>query len=413
MRNVILTREYPPDTAWGGCAIINHDLAKMLVRNGHEVHVVCQGVDKEYDAIEEGVIVHRVGTDARTHSINARIKYMIAVWKKLKELYKDGDIDIVQADYWGGEGIICILQNKSPLVIKTQSGAQSIIKAKNYPDFKSYFGLSVLSRLANFAISHADSIIFESKTNFFDITSQVNIKSEKARVIYNGIDTNHYRYIPTNRDIFKLPDGKIVLFVGRMEQIKGIDILIESIPMILQKMPDINFVLVGQDRDTAPGGGSFKNWMKSRASDLGVDHNIIFKDAVTSTDLCLLYSICDILVLPSREESFGLVVIEAMSCGKPIVTTPVGIIKELMEENIQGIEIVPIGDIEKLANGILKMLSLDDHEKIKISKENRDIIEKRYSLDHWSDQIIGVYNSILERKKEKEKEKNRKKETVV
>ena len=399
MRNVILTREYPPETAWGGCAIINHDLARMLARNGHEVHVICQGVDKEYDMIAEGVIIHRVGTDAHTHSITARIKYMVAAWKKLDQLYKQGKIDIVQTDYWGGEGIICILQNKSALVIKAQAGAKSIINAKNYPNFKSYFGLSVLLRLANFAINRADSIIFESKANFLDITGQLNINKEKAYIIYNGVDTNHYHYIPTNRDKFGLPNGKIVLFAGRMEQIKGIDILVESIPMVLQNMQDTNFVLVGQDRDTAPGGGSFKAWMKSKASEIGVGNNIIFKDAVTPADLRLLYSICDVLVLPSREESFGLVIAEAMSCGKPVVTTPVGIIQELMQENIRGLEIVPIGDTKKLAKGIIKMLSLDDNEKSQIAKENRTIIEQRYSLNRWSEQIINVYNKTLIKRK--------------
>jgi glycosyltransferase involved in cell wall biosynthesis len=164
-------------------------------------------------------------------------------------------------------------------------------------------------------------------------------------------------------------------------------------------MPDTNFVLVGQDRDTAPGGRSFKAWLKFKASEIGVDNKIIFKDAVTPKDLRLLYSICDILVLPSREESFGLVVAEAMSCGKPIVTTPVGIVQELAQENIRGIEIVPIGDAKKLATGILKLLSLDNDEKVLIAKENRCIIEQKYSLDRWSEQIIRVYDTILKKRK--------------
>lgn len=395
MRNVILTREYPPETTWGGCAIINHDLARILARNGHEIHVICQGVNKEYDAIEEGVHVHRVGTDSHTHSITARMKYMYAAWKKLNELYKEGDIDIVQADYWGGEGIMCILQNKSALVVKAQAGTKSMINAKNYPNFKSHFGLLVLSWLANFVTNRADRVIFESRSNFLDVMSQLDIDREKTCIIYNGIDTNRYRYIQTNRDKFGLPDGKIVLFVGRMEQIKGIDILIESIPAILQKIPDVKFVLVGQDRDTAPGGGSFKSLMKSKASEIGVGNSVIFKDAIPPTELCLLYSICDILVLPSREESFGLVIVEAMSCGKPVVTTPVGIIPELIQDNIRGIEVVPIDDTKKLAEGILKMLSIDDNEKLKISIENRNIVEQRYSLDSWSEQITRVYSELL------------------
>ena len=395
MRNVILTREYPPETTWGGCAIINHDLARMLAKNGHDIHVICQGVNKEYDAIEEGVHVHRVGIDARTHSIVARMKYMYASWKKLNELYGEGDIDIIQADYWGGEGIASILQNKSVLVIKAQAGTKSMIDTKNYPDFKSHFGLLVLSWLANFVTNRADCVIFESRSNFLDVISQLNIDREKTRTIYNGIDTNRYRYKPTNRDKFGLPDGKIVLFVGRMEQIKGIDVLIRSIPKVLKKIPDAKFVLVGQDRDTAPGGLSFKSWMKSKASEIGVGDSVIFKDSIPPVELCSLYSTCDVLVLPSRKESFGLVVVEAMSCGKPVVTTPVGIIPELVKDNIRGIEVVPIDDVERLASGILKMLSIDENEKKCIAMESRNIVEKRYSLDSWSEKIIRVYRELL------------------
>jgi glycosyltransferase involved in cell wall biosynthesis len=395
MRNVILTREYPPDTAWGGCAIINHDLARMLAKKGHEVHVICQGVNKEYDSIEEGVNVHRVGTDACTHSILARIKYMFAAWKKLGELYKEKDIDIVQADYWGGEGIISILRRKSPLVIKAQAGTMSMINAKNYPNFKSHFGLLAMSWLANFVTNRADRVIFESRSNFLDVMDRLNIDKEKICIIYNGIDTNRYRYIPTDRNKFELPDGKIVLFVGRIEQIKGIETLIESIPAVLQKIPNTKFLLVGQDRDTAPGGGSFKSWMKSKASEIGVGDSIIFKDAMTPVELCSLYSVCDVLVLPSREESFGLVVVEAMSCGRPVVATSVGIIKEIAKDNIHGLEVVPIDDGRRLADGIIKMLSIDDKEKAKIAIENRSIIEQRYSIDRWSEQIITVYCDLI------------------
>jgi glycosyltransferase involved in cell wall biosynthesis len=102
-----------------------------------------------------------------------------------------------------------------------------------------------------------------------------------------------------------------------------------------------------------------------------------------------------VLVLPSRKESFGLVVVEAMSCGKPVVTTPVGIIPELVKDNIHGIEVVPIDDAERLANGILKMLSIDENEKMCIATESRNIVEKRYSLDSWSEQIIRVYRELL------------------
>lgn len=400
MKIVILTREYPPETTWGGCAIVNYNLARALAAKGHEVHVICQGVNGQYDRLEEGVWVHRVGNDSRSYSIMARAKYMLASWRKLQELYKLGHIDIIQADDWSAEGIIGLFPKRSGLVIKTQNmGSISILRIKNFVGFKSYLGFRGLQWMARITSKHADRFISESKIDYREVTEGLGIDPKKVDLIYNGIDTNHYRYIPNSKiELGIKEDIPLVLVVGRLEAKKGIDILIKAIPIVLAEKPNTKFIFVGRDSMTAPGGGSFKEWMKLQAKKLGFLDKLIFKGFVPPEELPKFYSACDVFVLSSREESFALVVAEAMACGRPVVATPVGFIPELAQNNLKGLEVVPIENAEELAKGIIRILKLTKEEKDDIVKENRMVIENLFSLETWTNQVITTYKKVVEKK---------------
>lgn len=393
MRIVFLTREYPPETTWGGCAIVNYNIARALASNGHNVHVICQGINLEYDRQEEGVWVHRVGHDARLSSIQARINYMIASWFKLRSLYKTVEIDIVQADHWSGEGIIGTINKKSALIIKTQTGPGSIIKAKNYKNLKEYIGFYGLSLITNFVSKFTDRFISESQIDFENIVNMKGISQEKIDLIYNGIDTNLFRKINTNiRENIGIPDNvPLIMTVGRLEKRKGIDVLAKTIPLIVKEKPNAIFLFIGRDTETSPEGGSFKQWLMQFAQKNGFETNIIFKGFVPPEELPQYYSACDVFVLSSREESFALVVAEAMACGKPVVSTPVGIVLELVKDNFSGLEVVPIENHIKLAEGVLKILSLDTQEKNYIGNELTKLIEKKFSFNTWINQIENSY----------------------
>jgi len=402
MKIVLLTREYPPETTWGGCAIVNYNLARALAAKGHEVHVICQGVDKEYDRKEEGIYVHRVGTDTRGYSMIARGRYMIASWHKLQELYKTGKVDIIQADHWSGEGIICALRKKSALIIKTQNiGPGTILRVKNYTCLKDHIGLLGLSWLTNFTSKRADRFIAESKLDLTEVTKGLNINPEKVDLVYNGIDTKQYRYMTPNARaaLGLLDDIQLVLIIGRLERKKGIDVLMNAIPLVLDKKSDTKFLFIGRDSETAPDGKSFKRWMELQAESQGFVDNLIFKGFVQPVELPPFYSACDVFVLSSREESFGLVVAEAMACERPVVATPVGIVPELSQEGVRGLEMVPVENPKELANGILKMLSLTTEEKEHIARENRNIVEIKFSFDSWTGKIIRVYEDALKTKR--------------
>jgi glycosyltransferase involved in cell wall biosynthesis len=121
---------------------------------------------------------------------------------------------------------------------------------------------------------------------------------------------------------------------------------------------------------------------------------LFFIDFMATPELVKLYSACDLFVLPSLEESFGLVTIEAMACGRPVVVSATGIAPELGLDGTNGV-VVPVGDGKALADAIVKMLLMSPQQKFEVSRRNRSIVEERFSLERFGENMLAVYRGVL------------------
>jgi glycogen(starch) synthase len=398
MNIVLLTREYPPDTHWGGCGTTNCALARDLAGCGHRVHVICQAVDKPNQYMDGGVVVHRVGSNPRQYSALARMNYSICARTKLRQLLRVENVQIVHADYWSAEGFLysLSLRRRAPLVVWTQSGAADELETKTYSSWIGAWKLRLLSVLADWTAKKADKVVFDSHHNYTQLQPRLHISPSRAVVVPLGIDTQVYRPVPSGmRGDLGVPQRyPLVLTVGRLEPRKGQDILCQAIPVIAEQFPETRFVLVGRDSPTAPGGGSFREWIVRRAQERSFADRLLFVDFMSTADLVSLYSACEVVVVPSLRESFGYVAGEAMACGKPVVATATGIAPELGLDGTNGV-LVPVGDPGALAAGISKMLSLSAAQKQEIAERNRLIIETGFSLARYTQGMLEVYEDLL------------------
>lgn len=399
MRMAFLTREYPPDTLWGGVAVVYHTLARALVKRGHEVHVICQAVDKPKDLVEEGIFVHRVGTNPKRYSAIARINYSFYAWRKLREVIKKYRIEIVESTYWGADALLYSLNKHTPLIVRLDVSASDILRTKTYSGIKQLLSLKILSYLENFSAKRADQLIAISKDIYTEVIKRLYIDPAKVNIVYHAIDTEKYRFVESDvRERLEIAgDIPLVLFVGRLELRKGIHVLCQAIPEIIKSMPTTRFMLIGRDTNTAPNGGSFKSYILDMAQAYGLQGNIVFIDFSPPEELVQLYSACDVFVSPSLHESFGLPTLEAMACGRPVVATPTGIVPELEAYGLKGLEIVPIGDAGKLAQAIIRLLALGEEESQQIARENRQLVEAKFLILAWADKTIEVYEKVLRR----------------
>lgn len=396
MKVTILSREYPPDSAWGGIASFYYSLSRALAERGHEVHIICQAVAGPREYEDNGVFVHRVGTNPKQYSALARINYSFHAWLKLRELIRKRSTEVVEATHWGAEAFLYSLRKPVPLVVRLEAPASDILRTKCYSGLKELLNLKILSILEDFSTKRADRIIAISKDLYARAIDKLHIDPEKLDLVHHGIDTSKYRFVSSDvRTRLGIPqESPLVLFAGRLEARKGLHILCQAIPEVIRSRPGTKFVLVGRDTGTSPVGGSFKAYLSQQAQSHGFSDNLMLLEFLSSEELVQLYSACDVFVLPSLEEGFGMVILEAMACGKAVVTTSAGGAGDIGFTPPSGI-IVPPNAVTELAQALISLLSLDAEDKKLIAKKNRGLMKAKFSIHAWVDKVIGVYEKAL------------------
>ena len=396
MKVAFLTREYPPDTAWGGIATMYHSLACALTQYGHEVHVVCQAVDNPCGLVEEGVFIHRVGTNPKRYSALARANYSFNAWLKLRAIIKRYGIDVVEATHWGAEAFLYSFRKNTPLVVRVDVSASDVLRTKTYSGIREFLGLKALSLLEGYSVKRADRVIAISRELYTRISDEMHINPERVDIVYHAVDTTEYRYVDSDvRQRFEIsPDIPLVLFVGRFEARKGVNILCQAIPEVIKKIPEAMFLLIGQDTNTAPGSGSMRSHLLNEAANKGFNDKLLFSDFMPPDDLIPFYSACDVFVLPSFQEGSSVAIMEAMACGKPVVVTETGLVPELNLDGTNGIAVQP-GDVTGLAEAVVKLLLLSGEEKRMVADRNRELIEREFAISRWIEEVVEVYEKAL------------------
>ena len=147
------------------------------------------------------------------------------------------------------------------------------------------------------------------------------------------------------------PKGRVILTVGRWlasERYKGMDTLITALPKLLTRWPDLQLAAVGEGDD--------RDWLHDLAEEHGVSMHVHFLSGLSYAQLASCYSVCELFALPSRGEGFGLVYLEAMACGKPVIGGAHGGAPEVIEDGVSGY-LVQHGDAVQLATSIETLLA--------------------------------------------------------
>jgi glycosyltransferase involved in cell wall biosynthesis len=213
-----------------------------------------------------------------------------------------------------------------------------------------------------------------------------NIKDGKIKKIENGIDTKKY-YRIKNRDEAKeslgLKDKKLIGFIGRLSQEKGVSYLLQAVKTLVNNGNDVYALIVGD--------GEFKENLKKEASSLGLADRVIFTG--NRQDTPLIYSALDVFVLPSLKEAFPMVILEAMACGTPVVATKVGDIPCIIEDNVSGLIVEP-RDVEGLCRAINELLfSNGKTERFIEFAANK--VQKNYSSSIMAEKYQEIYEKVL------------------
>lgn len=206
----------------------------------------------------------------------------------------------------------------------------------------------------------------------------------ESEIAYNGIDIEDFADLPIKKAV-----RPTLLFVGGLEPRKGLDLLVRALPLIAEQVPDVRLVAVAK---SGFRGTDRVGTFRSLAHELGVEQLIEFRESVDQQTLLSFYSDSDVVVLPSRNEGWGLSLMEAMACGRPVIATRVGGIPELVRDGTDGI-LVEAGDVGQLADATIRLLS-DPGLRTRMGAAGRERV-RAFSWDDTAKVVLAAYESAL------------------
>jgi glycogen(starch) synthase len=352
-----LTQEYPP-TRVNGIGRVVHLLATGMADAGHVVHVLTRGEGGPRVDLEEGVWVHRLAIVEHAPPSDPKVPshlwdYSATMCEELRRIHAHRPIDVVQAPNWDSEGIAAELDGRFRVVIglytplKTLTRVDRLFAETLEGDDPTLRDMVDLER---YAYEHAGGILACGPAVMDEVETEYEIVLDRRFVglVPHGLADLTSGVKPAERP------GKVnVLFVGRLEARKGIDTLLECVDQLAQEFDDVVFTVVGDDSLPAAGGTTFRRAFEASAK--YARGRVQFTGPVDDDLLRSFYAGCDILVVPSRFESFGLILVEAMMFSKPVVASAVGGIGEVVADGESGI-LVPPGDVAELSAALAKLI---------------------------------------------------------
>ena len=223
--------------------------------------------------------------------------------------------------------------------------------------------------------------------------------ARKIDVVPPGVDLDLFRPIPpeqAKRILGLPPDRRIVLFVGRIEPLKGIDTLLRAMALVVPEIPcwqdDLSVVIIGG----APGAGIEKvndelARLEELRADLSIQELVTFQGAQDQDTLVYYYSAADMVVMPSHYESFGMVALEAMACGTPVVASKVGGLTYSVQDGQTGF-LVPERDAEALAEKV-RLLLCDEDLREELGRQAAQWAHN-YGWSAIADQVLDLYQDV-------------------
>jgi D-inositol-3-phosphate glycosyltransferase len=307
--------------------------------------------------------------------------------------------DVVHGHYWLSGWAAQLLKEHwhSPTVQMFHTMAHLKNAVANGDHRETTLRLQVERRL----IDVSDALIAANPHERKEMITRLGARDEQIHLVPPGVDLDMFRPHDSEaaRRELDLPDGPLLLFVGRIDPVKGIDTLFHAFQRLIHSRDwagaEPKLVFIGGLISTGIDGNDMDEDLRELAAcaeRLGVDQHVLFRGSQPRERLPLYYSAVDLCVVPSRYESFGLVAVEAMACGTPIVASRVGGLQFTIRDGESGL-LVPHSDPIALADALNRVL-VDEKLGARLrSGARRAAI--RYSWQMVTSSVIDVYQRLI------------------
>ncbi|MCH8206037.1 MAG: glycosyltransferase [Chloroflexi bacterium] len=374
----------------GGMNVYVLELARELARQGNLVDVYTRYHDPSdpqiVDLGDGARVIHlKAGPyDGMKETLYEYIPEFVGNLQKFQRS-EGSHYDLIHSHYWlsGRVGMVLSSQWNVPHISTFHTLARAKLRARageSEPELR--------LRVEENVMRSVDAIVVSTDQEKQDVVRLYRVALHNVRVVPAGVDAElfHPADATEARRALGLTEGKIVLYVGRIEPLKGLDILINALAL-MEDTSDTRLVIVGGK----PGEDAEITRLESLVWDLDLEEMVTFTGAVSQAALPDYYNAADVFVLPSYHESFGLVALEAMACGTPVAASRVAGLTSFIKEGVTGY-LIPWHCAEPFAQRIEMLLSNASLRRTMGEASRARALEMTWA--RTADRMLDVYSSV-------------------
>lgn len=363
---------------YGGSGVVATELGIELAARGHEVHFITYAQPFRLPYYLERIWYHEV--EVPSYPLFEHPPYNLALSVAIQNVVEQHQLDLVHAHYavphatsaWMAREM---LERPGFCIITTLHGTDITLVGQD-PSYRS---------LTEFSIRKSDGITAVSNFLKAETVAHFNIPEERIRVIPNFVDLEKYRRdaYPCHRAKFSESGEKIVTHISNFRGVKRVEDVVRTFARIARDIP-ARLLLVGDGPDRGKA--------QHVADEEQVHDRVLFLGKQNS--VAELLSCSDLLLLPSEQESFGLVALEAMACGVPVVATRIGGVPEVVTHGASGY-LAPVGDVDAMAAFGVELLA--DPQRWQRASEAARADAERFSAERVVTLYEDHYTEVLRR----------------
>ena len=355
--------------ATGGVENYVLNLTRSLADLGHEVKVICSESARDMDC-DARISVRTLGSIGRIANTNITLGLPLALLRE--------NFDVMHTQLptpWSADwSLLACLAKKKPLILTYHN---DIVGEGMAGHLARLYNASAL----NLLLKRSARILVARPRH---VSDRLEPFMDKVEFVPVGVDTQFFYPLQQQYegDIFFLS------VLDAFHSYKGLDVLLQSLKAVKEQIPDVKLV-VG-------GGGELLDHYRQSARDLGLERNVRFEGRISQERLLQIYNGCKLFVLPSlsaQQEGFGIVPLEAMACGRPVVVTDIVGVAEDVAKSGAGIVVRP-EDHDSLARAMVSIIA-DERSAARMGRAGRDLVMEKYSWKTVALQVERIYREVI------------------
>lgn len=364
---------------YGGSGVVATELGLGLARRGHEVHFITYRRPVRLSHFHENVFYHEVDTE--DYPLFEYPPYDTALASKIVDVVKYQNLDLLHVHYAIPHAAVAYMAKK---ILLTQGRYLPVVTTLHGTDITLVGNNSAFAPVVEFSINKSDGVTAVSQNLKEDTLRLFNIHRE-VKVIYNFIDFARFKKV--NKDHFKkiiAPEGeRILVHTSNFRKVKRVEDVILIFKQVQEKIASKLLMI---------GDGPERQNAERLCRELGLGNEVRFlgkQDAIEE-----LLAICDLFIMPSESESFGLAALEAMACEVPVVSSNGGGLPEVNLHGVTGF-MSNVGDVNEMARYAIQLLS--DDAMLQQFRINALAQAKRFDLENILPDYEAFYEEVLQK----------------